>query len=340
MRSGRHLVSFRASSAFTAQNDTGAAKHAGHQKALSPVGMTMSQDPRVSIGVPVYNGENFLAEALESVLAQTFADFEIVICDNASTDSTPQICKSFAERDPRIKYFPSETNLGAAINYNRTFELSEGEFFKWLAHDDLMAPEFLERCVAALDADTDAVLACPHTVRLDAERKKVVKTLDQSDRTDSDRPYVRFNDLLYNTDRHYVFGLIRSSVLGQTPLIGNYTDSDGNLIVELSLRGRFVDVPEVLLYLREHSKRSVRANQHFQKREAWFDPAKANKLNFPAWKALAEYHKSLFRVPLSFGDRARSLGLLMKWAIRHRWRVLGGQVKQNVRMYLSNSASG
>jgi glycosyltransferase involved in cell wall biosynthesis len=114
--------------------------------------------PRVSIGLPVYNGENYLAETLDSILAQTFTDFEVIISDNASTDRTETICRQYAAQDRRIRYLRNTSNLGAAKNYNRVFELSQGEYFKWNGHDDPLAPVFLERCVAVLDRHPGVVL--------------------------------------------------------------------------------------------------------------------------------------------------------------------------------------
>src|SRR5947199_10486063 len=104
--------------------------------------------PRVSIGIPVYNAENFLREAIESIRQQTFTDFEIVISDNCSTDRTPQICEEYAAKDRRIRYVRNATNLGAGFNHRRVAELARGEFFKWQSRDDLCHPTFLERCVA------------------------------------------------------------------------------------------------------------------------------------------------------------------------------------------------
>ena len=107
--------------------------------------------PKVSIGLPVYNGEDFLAEALDSLLDQTYDDFELIISDNASTDSTADICTSYSAKDSRIRYLRSDVNLGAAVNYNLVFELATGEYFKWAAHDDICAPEFIGACVDILD---------------------------------------------------------------------------------------------------------------------------------------------------------------------------------------------
>src|SRR5687768_11197719 len=117
-----------------------------------------SAEPRLSIGLPVYNGERYLQGAIESLLSQTFDDFELIICDNASTDRTQSICTAFAARDPRVRYFRNDRNVGAAGNFNLAFRRSRGRYFKWAAHDDLHEPDYLARCVAALDADPSAVL--------------------------------------------------------------------------------------------------------------------------------------------------------------------------------------
>ena len=102
---------------------------------------------RVTIGLPVYNGETYLEETLDSILNQTYTEFELIISDNGSSDGTRLICEEYAAKDDRIKYYRSVKNLGAAPNYNRAFELSSGEYFKWADYDDPLAPEFLSKCV-------------------------------------------------------------------------------------------------------------------------------------------------------------------------------------------------
>src|SRR6476646_2411498 len=119
--------------------------------------------PKVAIGLPVYNGAKYVAEAIESVLAQTYGDLELVISDNASTDATEEICRDYTARDSRVRYARAEQNGGAAWNFNRTFELSRGEYFKWLAHDDAIGPQYLARCLAVLDRDPGVVLCHTRT---------------------------------------------------------------------------------------------------------------------------------------------------------------------------------
>jgi glycosyltransferase involved in cell wall biosynthesis len=128
--------------------------------------------PRVSIGLPVYNGEDYVGASVESLLAQTFTDFELVIVDNASTDRTSEICRSFASRDRRVRYHRNERNIGGGLNMNLAFELANGApFYKWAAHDDIHAPTFLERCMDALDRDPTAVLAFTKVELIDSEGK-------------------------------------------------------------------------------------------------------------------------------------------------------------------------
>src|SRR5690242_8968780 len=113
--------------------------------------------PKVTVGMPVYNGERYMRFALDSLLAQDFQDFEIVISDNASTDRTSEICAEYAARDSRVRYHRNATNIGASPNYNRTFELARGQYFKWCAHDDVCLPSFLSKCVATMEAAPSSV---------------------------------------------------------------------------------------------------------------------------------------------------------------------------------------
>ena len=113
--------------------------------------------PRVTIGLPVFNGERFLRESVESVLGQDFGDLELLVADNASTDATLDIVHEFAAADRRVRVLRSDRNRGAAWNYNRLVGEARGELFRWHAHDDVLLPAAVQRCVTALDADPGAV---------------------------------------------------------------------------------------------------------------------------------------------------------------------------------------
>ena len=224
--------------------------------------------PRVSIGLPVYNGERYLRESIDSILAQTFQDFELVVCDNASTDATARICEEYAERDPRVRYFRNERNIGGINNANLTFERSRGELFRWAAHDDVCAPALLERCVQTLDERADAVGVYPGTINIDEDGIGTGSRYGKEGT--ATRPHARFRELSY---RYHpcepIYGVIRSEVLRKTRLQQNYTGSDRALLCELALHGPFVQIPEPLFYKRYH-----RGNQYkdWRGRMAWSCP--------------------------------------------------------------------
>jgi glycosyltransferase involved in cell wall biosynthesis len=283
--------------------------------------------PRVSIGVPVYNGARFLSEALESLVAQTYRDLEIIICDNASTDGTEEICRAVAARDQRVRYIRNEKNVGAGKNYNRTFELATGEYFKWAAHDDVCAPLFVERCVDILAQRPDVVIAYPRMVDIDDQGKVLpprnISHIPRSERGSASIPWMRFRDIIrvdYTVEE--IFGVIRSDVLRKTPLILSYTDSDRTLLAELGLHGKLFEVPDVLFFHRLHPAMSTQQFTGWTERTAWFDPLKAGRRVFPHWRQLLEYVKAIMRVSLGPVDRFLCLGLMAQWILRRRAGLL------------------
>jgi len=273
--------------------------------------------PRVSIGLPVFDGEAFLEAALDSVLAQTFRDFELILSDNGSTDRTPEMGRAYAARDPRVRYERSDENRGAAWNFNRVVEMARGEYFKWVAHDDACAPAFIERCVEVLDADPEVVLSFPRALDIDAEGR-VLGENHWPLPVDIPRADQRFRYLICpDHPCLVVFGVIRTAVLRETCLIGGYVASDRVLLAELALRGRFREVPEPLLLHRQHPGRSVRAHRDARKRLAWFDPKRATRIPFPEWRLFREYIGLIRRVPLRAIDRARCACQMVRWLAWH-----------------------
>ncbi|MFZ3167693.1 MAG: glycosyltransferase family 2 protein [Candidatus Methanoperedens sp.] len=270
--------------------------------------------PRVSIGLPVYNGENYLKDAINSIMAQTFTDFELIISDNASTDKTSEICQAYTEKDTRIHYYRAEKNLGAAWNFNRVFELSVGEYFKWVAHDDLVAPDYLSKCIEVLDND-DSIILCNSKVEFINEYGDVIAAyiMKQND-VNSRKPQDRFGYLIYfNHFCFDVFGLIRSDALRKTRLIKSYPGSDRALLAELSLIGRFYEIPQFLFLHREHEERSTKAYSNLQLRAGWFDTSKEGKITLPRWRIFFEYLISVNHYSLGMYDRACCYAHLGNW---------------------------
>jgi glycosyltransferase involved in cell wall biosynthesis len=243
-----------------------------------------SEIPAISVGLPVYNGADYLGQAIDSLLSQSFKDFELLIQDNASTDATEQICRAYAAADSRVSYVRNPQNLGAAVNYNLVFQRARGRYFKWAAHDDVCAPDFLERCVEVLDRDSEVVLCCGQTRLINDDGSPVaydwkqkcyvtrhgerVGQIDPGHRAEGVRPASRFWDVLVRTMRTFeIFGVIRTDVLRKTHLHGGYYGSDKVLLAELSLLGRFHLLPEVLLYRRCHRAQS--SNLELTQKSTW-----------------------------------------------------------------------
>jgi glycosyltransferase involved in cell wall biosynthesis len=299
--------------------------------------MTRKNSPRVSIGMPIFNGEDYAAEAFDSLLQQTFSDFELIVSDNASTDRTEEICRAYAARDQRIRYFRSETNLGAAKNYNRVFSLSSGEYFKWAAHDDLCAPAVLERCVEVLDREEAVVLCYARSLLIDEQGEIMGSYADGLDLRSPD-PLKRYGKFLKRQGLyHPIFGVIRSSALRETALIGNYHSSDRVLLAELILHGEFCELPDELFFRRIHPLISTTAHPSDSERTAWFDPERRGKVIFPRWRRLIEYLKGIMRAPLSWPQRAMCYILVGQFVLYpRRWLGLIGDVLKAAGLALSS----
>lgn len=286
--------------------------------------------PTLSIGLPVFNGEDYLAATLDSILAQSFSDFEVVICDNASTDNTEAICKEFMARDSRLRYHRQSHNLGAAPNYNDAYHRSRGAYFKWAAHDDLLEPTFLERCLDALESDPSCPVAYTMFDRIDATGNRIEAGRSHPDLGAADagkraaaaiRAYQRGG-----ASDSPIFGVMRRSALDRTRLHGSYTGSDRTLVLELALQGPFHEIPERLFLNREHPGRSIRmadgAEGLTHVREAWFDTNRGGKIVFPSWRRLGEFVTAVRRSPLALSAKARSLGVVGRWVVRGNWKRL------------------
>lgn len=286
-----------------------------------------SNRPCVSIGVPVYNGESFLAKALDSILAQTFEDYEVIISDNASTDGTAEIARRFAAEDARIRYYRSPKNLGAAKNFNRVFELSSGRYFRWLAADDVCAPDFLARFVDILENDPSAVLAYCKPLRIDEQENLLPEYYDVLRSSGwRIRPALRFRQVLDQLTFHdskyapmYIFGLIRSNALRRTRPIGNYVYPDPTVLAELALIGTFCEVPEHLSFLRSHpDSLSCMYTQNAQKTQEFFDPAIRGRVLvlLYRWRHYLELYFSVGRSDLSVREKLLSFAYVTKLCLR------------------------
>lgn len=273
--------------------------------------------PRLSVGLPVYNGENYLAESLEALLGQSYEDFELIISDNASTDSTADICRRYEKDDSRIRYVRQPHNIGAAPNHNYVVGQARGELFKWASHDDLYARDLLKRCVDALDQFPQVILAHSWTARIDGSGA-VLGAVQYSLNTASPRAPERFRSLLFGSGGDDDGGVIRLNVLKQTPLLDSYYHADRTMIAALGLRGPFYQVPDWLYFRRDHPERAARA---FKSVGAWcanLDPRRDERLN-PAMRLYAEYvwgYVAAIRdAPLSRAEKRECYRYFARWLV-------------------------
>lgn len=284
----------------------------------------------------MYNGERFLPATLDSVLGQTFGDFEVIISDNASTDGTADICNSYGRRDKRIRYYRNEVNLGGGWNHNRALELATAEYFKWAASDDICAPEFLETCVKALDENPAAVLSHPKTRLIDTSGKVIEDyTLDLD--TESDVPGRRFRDLVMSYHMCYqIYGVIRRNVLHKTGPMPNCVNGDGILLAHIALFGPYVKIPDFLFFSRRHPAQSSQtlprrlSTRRFRLTGRingmpcmeWWDTSKKRHLAFPQWRQLRDFSRCIVHSPLGWHDRRDCYSVLARWAYRDRKRYV------------------
>jgi glycosyltransferase involved in cell wall biosynthesis len=281
--------------------------------------------PRLSIGLPVFNGQQFLVETLDALLGQTYGEFELIISDNASTDATEAICRAYASRDPRVRYERMLRNLGPAANFNRLVDLARGPCFKWAAHDDLHHPNFIEKCLALLDAEPGCVLAYSRAVTIDANGKQVKRPWGGSPALGSDDAAKRLAELLAPPRDPIplpMFGVIRTEVLKKVDHLGSYPECDRAMVAELALHGAFREVPEALFLQREHPGRV--GNQ--MSRDPWaaagfWGPAAVQGPLLPHWRLLRRLLRGVRRAPLPARDRRRCYVALQDWLWRHRFRL-------------------
>ena len=289
-------------------------------------------EPRLTLGLPVYNGEHFLAQSLEALLAQTYSDFELIISDNASTDRTAEIARHYQSIDPRVRYVHHPNNRGSTFNHNFVMQQARGEFFKWVSDDDLYAPDLLQRCIEALDSRPEISLAHAWTAFID-ENSKITEPVRYALTTDVPDPVERFRSVLYTDGGDDMYGVMRMSVLRQIAPFDSYHWADRTFVAELALHGPFHNEPDFLYFRRDHPMRTSRLGRNnIRLRCSRLDPARANRWRHPLVRLMGEYVlgfvSAVRRAPLSARDRRRCMKELALWLAshanpRHRRQALG-----------------
>lgn len=294
--------------------------------------------PTVTIGLPVYNGERYVRQTLESVLQQTYTDFELLIGDNASTDATLVICREHASRDSRIRILTSDVNRGAAPNYNRLVHEAAGKYFRWMPHDDLLAPSFLAQCVGYLEEHPEVILCYPSTRPIDENGDPFLRepedALDVTAARPSERLRQYFDTSFDNRQCNAVLGVVRTDVLRKTGLIGSYTGSDKILLAELALHGPFHQLQEPLFFRRYHSRGSLSVHPDAGARDGWFNTQKRNHRSFVQWKWFGAHFPCIRRAHLPLREEIASYRSMCHYLKLYRYAL-----KNELRAFVRSSGT-
>lgn len=272
--------------------------------------------PCLSIGLPVFNGGDYLEIQLQSILAQTYSNFEFIISDNASTDSTEEICRRYAARDKRIKYHRNPKNIGATQNWYRVLDLASGEYFASVAHDDFYAAEYMEKCISVLERDP-SILVCYSKARIISEDgvllddKRIESMLETVIDTTSAKPSVRFhNAISVNHLCMQMYGVMRADALRRTTVFAGYFGCDWNTLAELALLGKLYEIPEFLFFHRVYrdSLGAAVYSGHSIQELFSLDPGTNWNERFPALKRYRNYFGSVAKAPIPMSEKLRSYG--------------------------------
>ena len=276
--------------------------------------------PRLSIAVPVRNGGRFLDQTLDSLLAQTYSDFELIISDNASTDQTEAVCRAYAAREGRIRYHRSSRDFGSAHNYNYLFQQARGEYFKWAAADDLYGPEFVGRCMEVLEHDPSVVLAYTQT-RFINENGAALALNDPGFNLLSESANERLRYVIHAS--HWVnaiYGVIRAKCLSKTRLLPDYPGGDYALLGELTLAGKFAEIPKSLFLRRLHPAAS---SQNANDTKWLMQFCTANKgICLPLWNRGYDHFRTIIFSELSVRDKFSLAGSVLRTMLAGRRRLL------------------
>jgi glycosyltransferase involved in cell wall biosynthesis len=278
------------------------------------------EQPLVSVCLPVYNGETYIAQAIASVLKQTVTDLELIVSDNASTDDTGVICRQVAEQQQRVRYHRAPKNLGLARNFNRAAGLARGRYLMWIGHDDVLEPEYIGRCLEVLENDPRLVLCFANGNHIDT-KGNITRRVEAENDGEAQRPSERFRRIIRL--EHWcdaIFGLMRKDAVDRTLLHQGFAGSDRVLLAELGLLGRFGHVPQHLFSRRVHAQATTWRAVDLRERSIIFDPANEHKFVFPFCQVAIGYVHAIRSAGLPRGERQCCYRYLFRWM--WTWRGL------------------
>ena len=278
--------------------------------------------PRITVGLPVYNGQKYLEAAIESHLAQSFGDFELVISDNGSTDATGEICGRYAQLDARVKYLKSPINRGILWNHRRVLEPVDPStpYFRWAGADDILEPGLLAAMVEVLDTRPEIEAVMPATKNID-EEGTVIRTMERSLNLESPDVFERARQILLANYQHVIaYGLLRAPSLRRMRTGPHYIGWDPVFIWELALRGQVFQLVEPALLRRFHQG-SISRVKTVKEMRKWVEPGTSAGMNLPHWAWAYERTRSLLATPMNLGEKLRITMFLMRTTLWQRQQL-------------------
>lgn len=218
--------------------------------------------PIVSIGMPVYNGDEYLGRAIESLLKQTYKNYELIISNNNSTDNTEIICIKYLKEDSRIHYVKQKINIGAVKNFEFVLSKSVGKYFMWASCDDIWMPTFLSKTLNLLENNPSIVCAVPIVNFDDGKISNATSSIVGNSKQ-------RFSNFLSDpSDNSRFYGLYRIDIIKNVISKTNwdYYAGDWSIVAEIALCGNIVNIPEPLMtrkFSNENKYVMMMKNKHF-----------------------------------------------------------------------------
>lgn len=276
----------------------------------------------VTVGVPVYNGERFLRQCLDSLLSQTYREFVLVISDNASTDRTREICESYANADSRVRYQRNAVNVGLYGNFNLLLGLVRTPYVKLASADDFWAPAMLADALEQMQRDPALVLCHPSAVLVDADGREIRRYETSLDLMEDD-PAVRFRRVLAELGLvNQLMGVMRTDVVrSMLPLMAQPA-ADSVFVAELSLYGKIMELPKFQYFRRFHDECSSWDRKSEAHQARLVSTGGARRVRLATWKYHWALVRRLLHSPLGLRAKVQLLGFLARRAAWDRSELL------------------
>ena len=268
----------------------------------------------VTVAVPVYNGERFLRQCLDSLLSQTYRDFVLVISDNASTDRTQEICESYANADARVRYHRNAVNVGLYGNFNLLLGLVRTPYVKLASADDFWAPTMLADAMAEMQRDPSLVLCHPRAVLVDEDGREI-RRYEKSLQLTQDDPAERFRRVLTELGLvNQLMGVIRSDAVRSMLPLMQQPPADSVFLAELSLYGKIKELPQYQYFRRFHEECSSWDQKSDSHQLRLVSSGGTRRVRLATWKYHWGLARRLLHSPLGFRAKLGLLGFLARRA--------------------------